>query len=641
MPTPELREYRLETRLLHAGQAPDPATGARAVPIYQSSSFVFWNSQHAAELFRLDEPGNIYTRIGNPTTDAFEKRMAAVEGGVAAVATASGQAATHLAIRNIVRQGEEVVSASNLYGGTYNLFANTFREVGISVRFVDGRDPEAFRRAITPRTRALFAETIGNPGLDVLDVEALAEIAHAHGLPLIVDNTFATPYLCRPIEWGADVVVHSATKWICGHGTSIGGVVVDAGRFDWSNGRFPGLSEPDPGYHGVRYTEDFGSLAYITKLRTHLLRDLGPCLSPVNAFLFLQGLETLHVRMERHSENALAIARWLAGHPAVAWVAYPGLPGHPSHHLARKYLRGGFGAVVVFGIRGGREAGARFIDRLSLWSHLANVGDAKSLVIHPASTTHAQLTPEQLAEAGVPEDLIRLSVGLEHVDDLIADLEEALRAAHGTGRQDAPSGREAPPREAAASRTTAASLDEEGEVCALPASPRAEEAAAEPGVILNDEGTIRWVVGDPFTTEGGRRRPKAIAVVGLSGNPARPSYRVARKLQRMGYRIVPVNPRESEVLGEKAYPSLAAVPGPVDVVQVFRASQAAPEIAREAARERPRLGARVFWMQEGVVSEEAARVAAEAGYRVVMNRCPFKEAQRVRGPMATYLPASS
>ncbi|HEY8487608.1 MAG TPA: PLP-dependent aspartate aminotransferase family protein [Thermaerobacter sp.] len=590
------REYSIETLAVHAGQAPDPATGSRAVPLYQTTSFVFQDTDHAAQLFNLDEPGNIYTRISNPTTEVFEKRMAYLEGGVAAVATASGQAATTLAITNITRAGEEVVASSSLYGGTFQLFANTFKDLGITVRFVDPSDPENFRRAINERTRCIYAEIIGNPRLDVLDVEAVARIAHEHGIPLIVDNTFATPYLCRPFEWGADIVVHSATKWIGGHGTSIGGVVVDSGRFDWGNGKFPRLVEPDPGYHGISYWNDFGTLAYITKLRVHLLRDVGASLSPFNAWLFLQGLETLHVRMDRHCENALALALWLKDHPAVEWVAYPGLPDHPTHHLAKKYLRPGrFGSMIVFGVKGGLEAGRRLIDNLSLWSHLANVGDTKSLVIHPASTTHQQLTSEQRQAAGVPDDLIRLSVGIEGLADLQADLDRGLRAAAG-----------------------------------LPAAGADGDPVT--AVRLNDEGIIREVVGRATVDTPDGPRPRVVAVVGLSSDPGRPSYRVARKLQRMGYKIVPVNPRASEILGERAYPDLGSVPGPVDVVVVFRAPEHAPQVAREAVAR----GARVFWLQEGVVSPEAARIAAEGGLAVVMNRCIYKEAQRWRGHVATF-----
>ena len=420
--------YHFDTLALHAGQQPDPTTGARAVPIYQTTSYCFRDSEHAARLFALEESGNIYTRIMNPTNDVFEKRMAALEGGVGALATASGQAAETLALLNITRAGQEIVSSISLYGGTYNLFHHTFAKLGITVRFVDPSDPENFRRAINDRTRAVFAEVLGNPKLDVFDIEAVAKICHDAGVPLVIDSTLATPYLCRPLEWGADIVVHSTTKFIGGHGTSIGGVIVDGGRFNWSNGRFPELTEPDPSYHGVRYTEAFGEAAFIVKARVQLLRDMGPCMSPFNAFLFLQGLETLSLRMERHSANALAVARWLKEHPKVSWVAYPALEDSPSYELCRKYFPKGAGAILGFGIKGGLEAGKRFVDSLKLFSHLANVGDAKSLVIQPAATTHQQLSPEEQLATGVTPDFIRLSIGLEDVRDIIADLDQALAA---------------------------------------------------------------------------------------------------------------------------------------------------------------------------------------------------------------------
>jgi O-acetylhomoserine (thiol)-lyase len=423
--------YAFETLALHAGQEdPDPTTRARAVPIYQTTSYVFDNADHAADLFGLRAVGNIYTRIMNPTQDVFERRIAALEGGVAALATASGQAAIFLSITNIAGAGDEIVSSASLYGGTYNLFAQTLPHLGINVQFVDGSDPENFRAAITPETRAIYAETVGNPRLDTLDIRAVADIAHAAGIPLIVDNTFPSPYLLTPIEHGADIVVHSATKFIGGHGTSIGGVIVDSGRFDWNaSGKFPGLTEPDPTYHGVRYVETFGPAAFAVKARTQLLRDLGPAISPLNSWLFLQGLETLPLRMERHSENALRVAQFLAGHPAVDWVLYPGLSNHPTHELARRYHRHGYGAIIGFGIKGGLEAGRRVINSVKLFSLLANVGDAKSLIIHPASTTHSQLNEEEQLATGVTPDFIRLSVGIEAVNDLLADLDQALRAA--------------------------------------------------------------------------------------------------------------------------------------------------------------------------------------------------------------------
>ena len=424
------RTYGFETLSLHAGQeTADSATNARAVPIYQTSSYVFDSPEHAADLFGLRQFGNIYTRIMNPTQDAFERRIAALEGGVGALATASGQSAETLAILNIAQAGDEIISSASLYGGTYNLFHYTLPKLGITVRFVDRRDPENFRPAINERTKAIFAETVGNPRLDTLDIQAVADIAHEHGIPLILDNTLPTPYLVQPFKHGCDIVVHSATKFIGGHGTAIGGVIVDSGTFDWTSGRFPGFTDPDPSYHGLRYVEALGNIAYIIKARVQLLRDIGPAIAPLNSFLFLQGLETLPLRMERHSQNALRIAEFLEGHPSVNWVSYPGLKSHPQYELAAKYHTHGYGAILGFGIKGGLEAGKQLIRHVELFSHLANVGDAKSLIIHPASTTHSQLTPEEQFETGVTSDFVRLSVGLETVDDLIDDLDQALRAA--------------------------------------------------------------------------------------------------------------------------------------------------------------------------------------------------------------------
>ncbi|MFS0645699.1 homocysteine synthase [Siminovitchia sp. 179-K 8D1 HS] len=419
------KKYQPETVLLHGGQEPDE-TGSRAVPVYRTTSYVFKDTEHAQKLFALEEPGNIYTRIMNPTVDVFEKRVAELEGGTAAVALSSGMAAIAFSILNIARAGDEILAATDLYGGTYNLFSITLPKYGINVKFVDPKDPENFRKAITPKTKAIFAEVIGNPSLHVLDIEAVADVAHANQIPLIVDSTFATPYLLKPIEWGADIVVHSATKWIGGHGTAIGGVVVDAGKFDWNNDKFPDFTEPDRSYHGIRYGIDLPEAAFAVKLRVQLLRDLGPCLSPDNAFLFLQGLETLHVRIQRHVDNAKAVAEFLQNHDAVEWVSYPGLESHPSYRLAQKYLPKGPGAIVNFGIKGGREAGRNTIDNVKLWSHVANVGDAKSLIIHPASTTHQQLSTEELKDTGVTEELIRLAVGLEAVEDITADLGQAI-----------------------------------------------------------------------------------------------------------------------------------------------------------------------------------------------------------------------
>jgi O-acetylhomoserine (thiol)-lyase len=423
------RIFGFDTLAVHAGQRPDPVTGARAMPIYQTTSYVFEDTDHAAGLFALQRFGNIYTRIMNPTTAAFEERIAMLESGVGALATASGQAAQFIALATLLGPGDQIVSSSALYGGTYTQFDVTLRHWGVDVVFVDPADPENFRRAITPKTRVLYGETIGNPRIDVLDIAAVAEIAHEAGVPLIVDNTFATPYLCRPLEHGADIVVHSATKFIGGHGTAIGGVIVESGRFPWDNGNFPGMTQESPGYHGIRFYEQFGEYGYLMKARVENLRDLGPALSPFNAFLFLQGLETLPVRMERHTRNAEAVAQFLNAHPGVSWVNYPTLPDSPYRELAARYLPLGAGAVFTFGVQGGRGTGARFIEELRLISHLANIGDAKTLIIHPASTTHQQLSDEQQIASGVSPDLVRISVGLEDVDDICWDLNRALRRA--------------------------------------------------------------------------------------------------------------------------------------------------------------------------------------------------------------------
>ncbi|RXJ00009.1 homocysteine synthase [Anaerobacillus alkaliphilus] len=420
------RNWSLETIAVHGGQEADNNTLSRAVPIYQTTSYVFKDTDHAANLFALAEAGNIYTRIMNPTQDVFEKRVAELEGGIAALATASGQSAITLAVLNICESGDEVVASSSLYGGTYNLFAHTLRKLGIKVHFVDGTNPENYRAAINDKTKLLYGEIIGNPKGDVLDIEAVSNIAHENGIPLVIDATFSTPALCRPIEHGADIVVHSATKFIGGHGTSIGGIIVDGGNFDWGNGKFPGLSQPDPSYHGIVYTEAVGNLAYIIKARVQLLRDLGPAIAPFNSFLLLQGLETLHLRLERHCENALKVAQNLQENSLVDWVSYPGLESHQSYQLAQKYLPKGKGAILTFGIKGGIEEGKKFINALKLFSHVANVGDAKSLVIHPASTTHQQLTPEEQLSAGVTPELIRLSIGIENINDILADLQQAL-----------------------------------------------------------------------------------------------------------------------------------------------------------------------------------------------------------------------
>lgn len=586
--------YDIETVALHGGQSPDPTTGSRAVPIYQTTSYVFHDTEHAERLFALDEPGNIYSRIGNPTVDVFEKRIALLEDGVAAVATSSGMSAITLSILNVASAGDEIVAGINLYGGTYNLFATTLPRYGINVKFVDPTDPENFKEAITEKTKAVFGEIIGNPNLHVFDVERVSDIAHQAGVPLIIDNTFATPYVCKPIELGADIVVHSATKWIGGHGTTIGGVIVDGGRFNWNSEKFPTFTTPDPSYNGIRYALDFGTLAFSTKVRVQLLRDFGAALSPYNAFQLIQGLETLHLRVQRHNENAVKLANYLENHPAVEWVDYPGLESHSSHQLAKKVLKNGFGSIIVFGIKGGRDAGRKLIDNVSLWSHVANVGDAKSLIIHPASTTHQQLSKEKLEETGVKEELVRLSVGVESLDDIIQDLNQALVKATNIGS------------------------DEKKEI------------------VINDEGVIKWSLNSPYervTVDGKEQtRQKNIAVVGLSGKEARPSYRLARKMQRLGYKIIPVNPRETEILGEKVYPDLASIPEPIDIVQVFRTPEAAIGVAKEAIE----VNAKVFWLQEGVVSPEAASIASEAGLEVIHNRCTYKEAQRLRGSIVTY-----
>jgi O-acetylhomoserine (thiol)-lyase len=422
---------RFETLCVHAGQVPDVGTNARAVPVHRTSSYVFRNTEHAANLFALRELGNIYTRLMNPTTDVLEKRCAAIEGGMAALGLASGTAAIHYSIINICQAGDEIVSANDLYGGTYTMFDAIHPQLGIKTRFVDPRQPENFAKAITPKTRAIFVETCGNPALYVPDFDAIADIAKAHNLPLIVDNTFATPYLFRPLDHGASIVCNSLTKWLGGHGTGIGGVVVDKGTFNWQDPKFTLYNEPDPSYHGLRYAHDLGDLtplAFILRMRLVPLRNLGACISPDNSWIFLQGIETLPLRMERHCANGMAVAEYLAGHKLVEWVHYPGLKSHPGHSVAAKYLKKGFGSMVVFGIKGGAEAGKKFIESLKIFSHLANVGDAKSLAIHPATTTHSQLTPEQQLAGGIKPELIRLSIGLEHIDDIREDLDQALAA---------------------------------------------------------------------------------------------------------------------------------------------------------------------------------------------------------------------
>jgi O-acetylhomoserine (thiol)-lyase len=421
-------QYHLETLALHAGQKVDSDTLSRAVPVYQTTSYCFKSTEHAANLFALKEFGNIYTRLMNPTTDVLEKRLAALEGGAGGLALSSGQSAIYVSIFNICGAGGHIVSSNSLYGGTVTLFSQTFKKLGIDVTFVDPKKPENFAKAVKKNTRLIYIESIGNPKNDILQYEKIAEIAHDNGMPVICDNTVATPMLFRPIEYGIDIVVHSCTKFIGGHGTSIGGAIVDSGKFGWANGRYPELTEPDTSYHGVKYVESFGELAYIIKARTQFLRDMGSCMSPFNAFLFLQGLETLHLRMPRHSENALKLAQWLEKHRSVSWVNYPGLQSHPDYALAKKYMPNGQSAILGFGIKGGKKAGIKFINSVKLASHLANIGDSKTLVIHPASTTHQQLTEKEQLAAGVTEDYIRVSVGTEHIDDIIADFDQALKA---------------------------------------------------------------------------------------------------------------------------------------------------------------------------------------------------------------------
>ena len=471
-----------ETLLLHGGQQVDPTTGSRAVPVYRTTSYVFRDTEHAQNLFGLAEPGNIYSRIMNPTVDAFEQRIALLEDGVGALGVSSGMAAITLSILNIAGAGDEIIADSNLYGGTYNLFANTLPKYGINVVFVDGTKPEEIRNAITDKTKAVFGEIITNPSLNVFDVEAVANIAHENDIPLIIDNTFATPYVTKPLTWGADIVVHSATKWIGGHGTAIGGVVVDGGRFDWGNGQFPEFIEPDESYHGLVYA-DLGPAAFITKLRVQLLRDIGACLSPDNAFAFLQGLETLHVRIEKHGKNTEEVAKFLKNHPAVEWINYPGFEDHPTHDLALKYLNNSFGSIITFGIKGGREAGRKLIDNITLWSHVANVGDAKSLIIHPASTTHQQLSAEDLVKSGVSEELVRLSIGLESTKDILQDLDQAIAKATGE----------------------------------------------EPVIQATEEDAISWLLTSPFDRSNGIRQ-KVVATLGTTEESA-------NKLKELAYNV--------------------------------------------------------------------------------------------------------
>lgn len=560
-----------ETNLLHAGQQVDPTTGSRAIPIYQTTSFVFRDTEHAQNLFALAEPGNIYTRIMNPTTDAFEQRVALLEDGVGALATSSGMAAITLSILNIAGAGDEIIADSNLYGGTFNLFAHTLPKYGIDVKFVDGTNPEEIKHAITNKTKAVFGEIITNPSLNVFDVETVAKIAHEHNIPLIIDNTFATPYVTKPIAWGADIVIHSATKWIGGHGTAIGGIVVDGGRFNWDNEKFPGFTEPDETYHGIRYA-DLGPAAFITKLRVQLLRDIGACLSPQNAFLFLQGLETLHLRIERHNQNAEKVANYLVSHPEVEWVNYPGLKNHPANELAQKYFKNGYGSVITFGIKGGRDAGRKLIDNVELFSHVANVGDAKSLIIHPASTTHQQLSAEDLVKSGVKEELVRLAIGIESVDDVLKDLDQAIAKATDSNQT----------------------------------------------IVSSADDAATWLLSSPFAREAGNLRKKSIAVLDLADETS-PLYENAAKLQQSGFQIVPINESEQEVLGQKAYSQLADVPVDIDAVWA-KDSVSAAHIDALASK-----NGKIVWIENA-----ANAVQSNDGVITVSGKNPYNEAVRLR-----------
>lgn len=565
-----------ETILLHGGQEPDPTTGSRAVPIYQTTSYVFRDTEHAQNLFSLEESGHIYTRIGNPTVDAFEQRVALLENGVGAVATSSGMAAIALAILNLAGAGDEIIADSNLYGGTYNLFANTLPRYGISVTFVDGTDLEAIRDAITPKTKAIFGETITNPSLHVFDIERVAAIAHQHHIPLIIDNTFA-PYMAKPLVFGADIVVHSATKWIGGHGTTIGGIIVDGGRFDWNPEKFPAFHEPDDSYHGLRYA-DLGPQAYSIKLRVQLLRDLGACLSPQDAFLLLQGLETLHLRIERHNQNALEIAKFLKQHPSVEWVNYPGLQEHPSYPLAKKYFKHGFGSVVTFGIKGGREAGRKLIDHVNLWSHVANVGDSKSLIIHPASTTHQQLDADALKRSGVSEELIRLSVGTEATTDILLDLDQAIAKATNT----------------------------------------------QPLLQQSEEDAIRWLLHSPFNREEKSLRRKVIAVITSDEKETAFSHQLDQ-LQELGFQIVPIR----DTSDGKSYHQLAEIPFDVDAVLIRNQSLPATIIEQLINKK-----GKIIWIENWVAKEPLLDHAQAAGIAVITNRCLYEEALRIRNNLA-------
>lgn len=564
-----------ETTLLHAGQTADPTTGSRAVPIYQTTSYEFRNTEHAQNLFGLKEPGNIYSRIGNPTVAVFEERMAALEDGVAAVATSSGMAAITLAILNIAKAGDEIIADSNLYGGTYILFDKTLPKYGIKVNFVDGTDPQAIEQAITSKTKAIFGEIITNPSLNVFDVETIGVIARNHGIPLIIDNTFA-PYMTKPLTWGADIVVHSATKWIGGHGTTIGGVIVDSGRFDWSHPRFPEFNEPDDSYNGFRYV-DASPAAFATKVRVQLLRDIGACLSPQNAFLFLQGLETLHLRIERHNDNAHKVANFLNEHPAIEWINYPGLESHPSHDLAEKYFKHGAGSIITFGIKGGRESGRKLIDSVRLFSHVANVGDAKSLIIHPASTTHQQLSKEDLVKSGTPEELIRLSIGLEGIDDILTDLDQAI----------------------------------------------AQATEEKLKIIPSEADLVRSLLSSPFIREEGAVRKKVIAIAEPNQESSERASQF-EKLQSLGFHVISIG-TDTSLFTKETYKELQDVPSQVDIVVVL--GQQLPDSLIEQLINKQ---GNVLWVEGPDVTDPILHHAEAAGIHVVTNRSLYEEVIHLR-----------
>lgn len=564
-----------ETTLLHTGQTADPTTGSRAVPIYQTTSYEFRDTEHAQNLFGLKEPGNIYSRIGNPTVAVFKERIAALEDGSAAVATSSGMAAITLAILNIAQAGDEIIADSNLYGGTYILFDKTLPKYGIEVKFVDGTDPNVIEQAITEKTKAIFGEVITNPSLHVFDVETIGSIAQLHGVPLIIDNTFA-PYMAKPLTWGADIVVHSATKWIGGHGTTIGGVIVDGGRFNWENPRFPEFNEPDDSYNGLRYV-DASPAAFATKVRVQLLRDIGASLSPQNAFLFLQGLETLHLRIERHNDNAKKVATFLNNHPAVEWINYPGLEHHPSHNLAKKYFSHGAGSVITFGIKGGREAGRKLIDSVNLFSHVANVGDAKSLIIHPASTTHQQLSKEDLEKSGTPEELIRLSIGLEGIDDILSDLDQAINKA----------------------------------------------TNEKPSIKQSKEDVIKSLLQSPFSRRDGIVRKKVIAIIGAN-NESDELNKQVEELNFLGFHIVSIRD-ETSTLTIETFNNLKDIPYDVDVAWLH-GNELVPTLTEQLINKQ----VNALWIENASLVNPTFSHIQATGIHVLTHRSLHKDAIHLR-----------